>query len=186
MTKEELIALIKKNPVSFGCGALSLALAVGLYLRSEAIPEAEDELALKSAEAQRYALNLKSSSQLKEQHEALVADNKTIESRMVRVSQYGVNTQFFYKLFADTGVKQLDFRQSTASANVPKGGKATFFPVAFSVSVQGSFAQIIDFLRQLEDGAHYCRVLNATCSGGAGNRAGPLTLSLNLELLGLP
>ena len=85
MTKEELIALIKKNPVSFGCGALSLALAVGLYLRSEAIPEAEDELALKSAEAQRYALNLKSSTQLKEQHEALVADNKTIESRMVRV-----------------------------------------------------------------------------------------------------
>ena len=49
MTNEEAIALVKKNPISVGCGALSLVLAVALYLRAEEIPGAEAELALRSA-----------------------------------------------------------------------------------------------------------------------------------------
>ncbi len=186
MTNDELKALVKKNPISVGCGVLSLLLAVGLYFRSDAIPEAEAELATRSAEAERLALNVKNAERLKEQFEQLSAYNKAIEARMVRVSQFGNNSQFFYKLFADTGVKQVDFRQSTTAANMAKGAKSAYLPVAFSLSVQGSIPQILDFLRQLEGGAHYSRVLTASLAGGAATRSGPLTLSLNLELLGLP
>lgn len=184
MTNEQLIALVKKNPIPVACGALALLVAVGLYFRSGAIAEAEAELTQKSAEAEKYALNIKYAAQLKEQHEALIAANKNIDGRLTRASQQGVNTQFFYKLERETGVKLVSFAQSpTAPTKAPK---AAFTPVPFSVAVQGTLPQILDFLRQLEGGTHYCRVLTANCSTPAASRGGPLTLSLTLELLGLP
>ncbi len=184
MSNDELIALVKKNPISVGCGLLSLLLVGAIYYRSGEIPAAEDLLLQKSAEAERYALNVKNGNQLKEQFEAITQWNKVIETRMVRVSQFGNNTQFFQQLRRDTGVNLVDFRQSTTAANLPKGSKTAFIPVMFSVSVQGTLPQILDFMRLLETGTHYCRVLTASMS--ITSRTGPLTLSLNLELLGLP
>jgi hypothetical protein len=186
MTKEELVAQIKKNPISFGCGAASVLLIAALYFRSGEIPAAEAELAQKTAEAERYALNIKNADKLKDQLDALIAANKTIESRMVHVRDQGLNTQYFYKLMSDAGVNRVDFRQGTTTASLPKGSKAAFIPVAFGVSVQGNLNQILDFLRMLENGTHYCRVLTAMCGVSGTNRSAPLTLALNLELLGLP
>ncbi len=185
MTNEELVAFVKKNPISVGCGALALLVAVGIYFRSSEIPESEALLAEKSAEAERYALNIKNSAQLKEQYEAVVAANKDVDAPIVRASQKGNNTQFFYKLQNDTGVRLIDFRQSEALGTASKT-KTTFTPIAFNVSVQGTLPQILDFLRQLEGGTHYSRILSASCTSSPTNRGGPLTLALSLELLGLP
>lgn len=184
MTNEQLVALIKKNPVSVGCGVLSLALAVGLYFRSGGIPEAEAVLAEKTAQSERYTLNLTNAAQLKEQHEELVAANKAIDARIIRLSQLGINTQFFYKLERETGVKLVDNRQTSVAAAAK--GKTTFIPVAFAISAQGTLPQLLDFLRLLESGSHYSRVMTATLTGSPANRSGPLTLALTLELLGLP
>lgn len=186
MTKEELGALLKRNPISFGCGALSIALIVGLYFRSGEIPAAEAELQQKSAEAERYALNIKNAVQLKADLDEITAHNKTIESRMVRVVDLPINQQYFRVLARDANVNLVDYRQATMTATVAKGAKNTYVPVAFSLTVQGNLPQVLNFLRALESGAHYCRVLTATCGTNAANRASPLTLSVNLELLGLP
>ena len=185
MTSEALVALLKKNPISVGCGVLSLLLVAGLYFRSDAIPTAEAELAQKQAEAERLATNRKYSVQLKEHLDELQAANKDIDARIIRASQVGTNTQYFYKLESETGVKLVDFRP--LAANPPaKGAKTAFMPVGFNVSVQGSYPQVLDFLRLLEGGARYSRVLNASLAGSVTNRKGPLTLTLNVELLGLP
>lgn len=184
MTNEEFLTLVKKNPIPVACGVLTLLIAVGFYFRSGDFPAAEAELAQKSAEAERYALNIKASAQLKEQHEALVAANKVIESRLTRASQQGVNTQYFYKLERETGVKLISFAQLNAAP--VKGSKSAFLPVTFNVAVQGTFPQVLDFLRQLEGGTHYVRVLNANCTGNPAVRTAPLTLALTLEMLGLP
>lgn len=185
MTNEELFAFIKKNPVSVGCGVLSIALAVAIYFRSGEVPAAEAELTQRTAEADRFSANIKNAAQLKEQHETLVTAAKEIDSRLVRASQLGLNNQYFFKLENETGAKLVDFRQGGLLAT--KGGKTNFSPVAFTVSVQGELAQLMHFLHLLEGGAHYCRVQSATClpAGGAAKR-GLLTLTLNLELLGLP
>jgi hypothetical protein len=185
MTNEALIALLKKNPVSVGCGALSLLLVAGLYFRSDAIPAAEAELAQKAAEAERFAQNIKFSEKLKEQLDAITAANKEIDSRIVRASQVGNNTQYFYQLESETGVKLIDFRPLSISA-AAKGSKANFMPVGFNVSVQGSLPQILDFLRSLEGGTRFARVLTASLSGSPANRRGPLTLAVSVELIGLP
>jgi hypothetical protein len=186
MTKDEVVILIKRNPISFGCGVLSIVLIAGLYFRSGEIPAAEADLQQKSAEAERYALNIKNAAQLKEHVDEITAHNKTIESRMVRISDLPINQQYFRVLARDASVDIVDFGQTTMTANVPKGGKTAYAPVGFKVSVRGSLPQVLNFLRSLENGTHYCRVLAATCGTNASNRATSLTLSVNLELLGLP
>lgn len=183
MTSQELFALVKKNPISVGCGLLALALTAAIYLRSQSIPDAEEILTQKTATAERYALNIKYSAQLKDQLETLTGANKEIDTRIIRASQLGTNTQYFYKLQSDTGVKLLDFRQGTAGA-AAKG--KSFISIPFSVSVQGTLPQVLKFLRELESGTHYCRILTASCAGSAVARGQPLTLSINLEMLGLP
>src|SRR5215212_464410 len=108
MTTEDIIAVIKKNPISLGCALLCLALGAGIYFRGSLIPDAEAELAQKTAEADRYASNIKNSAQLKEQHETLIAANKEIDGRIIRASQLALNHQYFYKIVAESGVKLVD------------------------------------------------------------------------------
>ena len=45
MNSEEFIAVAKKNPITFGCGALSLILIGAIYFRTDALPKVEEELA---------------------------------------------------------------------------------------------------------------------------------------------
>ncbi len=189
MNTADLAALAKKHPVTSSCAFLSVLLFAAGYLRQDEIPAAEAELSLKSADGDRVAGNNKNAAQLREQAETLAAAEKAIEARLIQPRQLGTNTQYFYKLESDTGVKILDLRQTTgtnASNALKPAAKSSFVPVGFSVSVQGSMTQVLDFVRQLEGGAHYCRVLTATCAGNAATRNAVLTLGLNLELLGLP
>lgn len=184
MTKDELVALVRKNPIGVGCAVLSLALAGAIYYRSGQVPESEAELVQKSTEGERYAANLKSATQLQEHYDAIVAANKEIDARIVRYSQLAVNLRYFYKLESDTGVKlTTDPRISAPAAK--KDPKAAFVAIPCNLSVQGTLPQLLSFLRRLESGTHYCRVLTVSL-GGSANRSAPLNLTLTLELLGLP
>jgi hypothetical protein len=185
MTTGELAAVIKKNPISVGCGVLCIALGAGIYFRGSLIPEAEAELTQKTAEADRYATNIKNSTQLKEQFETLVAANKEIDSRIIRASQLAVNYQYIFKIVAESGVKLIDQRQGSIGSGA-KTGKNAFSPVTYSVSIQGDMSQVMHFLALLESGARYIRVLTATCTVPGNDRAGPLTLNLSFEILGVP
>jgi hypothetical protein len=185
MTNTEYLTLLKKNPIGVGCGVLSLVLAAGIYYRGGQVPDVEAELAQRSAEGQRYSANLKNAVQMKEHLDGLVAANAEIDRRLVHVGQSLTNSQFFYKLESDSGVKLGNPTQTTTVA--PKAaGKTAFVPVGFSISVQGNLAQLLGFLRRLESGAHYCRVLSVTCTGSPSDPNAPLNLTLSLELLGLP
>lgn len=184
MTNEELFALIRKNPISVGCGVLSLALGVAIYFRGDNIPEKEELLTQKSAEGERFEANVKSSTGLQEQYDALVAANKAIDARIVRYNRLGLNLQYFYKLEGETGVK-LTADPRIAPPAAKKDAKAAFVPIPCTLAVQGSLPQLLNFLRRLENGTHYCRVLTCSLNGSA-DRVSPLTLNLSLELLGLP
>lgn len=185
ISNEEMLSWVKKNPITVGCALVSIALLVTTYLRMEKIPEAEALLAEKTAQADRHETNIKYSAQLKEQLDALVAANKEIDSRLVRAAQLGANSQFFFRLPAETGVKLISANQMPVGKPT---GKATFIPVPFSVVVEGDLQQILQLLHFLESGARYCRIVSASCSTPSATvvRTGHLQLSLNLELLGLP
>lgn len=185
MTTEDLVPLLKKNPISVGCGVIALVVAAVIYFRNGEIPAAEEELVQKSAEAGRLAANVQNAAQMKEQLEALAIADKEVESRLMHVSQTLNNYQFFYKLESETGTKMTVLNQVPISAG--KGGaKSAFLSVPFTITVQGTQPQMLDYLRRLESGARYCRVISVTCGVPITDRAAPLTLALNLEMLGLP
>jgi hypothetical protein len=186
ISNEQLFAFVRKNPVTLGCAVLALGLGVAIYLRGQDLPAAESELEQKSTEGRRLALNLKNSAQLNEQVAAMTAALAAIEPRLVHADELANNLQYFYKLESETGTKLADLRQLAASR--PKAGKPAgpFAPVAFSASVQGEYAAVLDFLRRLENGVHYARVNSATITLTSPDRTGPLMLQLELELLGLP
>lgn len=189
MTTADLAALCKKHPISASCALLSVLLFAAAYLRQEEVPGAEAELSLRSADGDRVAINNKNAAQLREHAEAIAAARAEIEARLVRPRQLGTNTQYFYKLETDTGVKILDLRQTsgTSPTNTAKAAaKQSYVPVGFTVSVQGTLNQVLDFVRHVEGGAHYSRVLSASITSNAAARGSVLTLGLNLELLGLP
>lgn len=191
MTNQELVALVKKNPVSVGCGVLALALGAGLYFRSDQIPAVTAQLDQVSAEGRRLTANIRNAAQLAEQIATLEEAGRKIAPRIVSAPELAKNLQYFYKLEADTGTKLIDLRQlppAVAGPGAAKGSPAIYAGVGFAVSVEGEYPTIIDFLRRLENGTHYCRVINATVTttGGETDRTGPLKLTLTLELLGQP
>jgi Tfp pilus assembly protein PilO len=187
ISNQQVIAFVKKNPIGFGCGALCLVLAAAMYYRSDLVSGAEAELEQKSTEAERLAVNLKNAVQLQEQLDAMIAADKQVEARLVSPGDLAKNQQYFFKLEADTGTK-IDCRQNTLP--VDKEHKNIYLSVPYTMTVQGDYSQILTFLRRLESGAHYCRVLNATLTAGAAGVGDstelPLTLTLNLEFLGQP
>lgn len=184
MTNQELVAFIKKNPISVGCGVLCLAVGVAMYLRSDLFPTAETTLAEKSDLGQRYITNIKNSAQLQEQFDRVVAANKEIDSRVLRSNDLGVFSEFFYKLESDTGVKFREFRPNPPSGAAK--GKSAFVPVSFSITATGDMGQLLQFLRQLESGAQYARIMSAAFSVNNNTRSEPIMMALNLEVLGKP
>jgi hypothetical protein len=188
ISNEQLLALIKKNPVVTGALLLCVLLMVAIYLRLDAMPAAAEELEAKATEGKRLAENIKNSVQLTEQLAEVTAANQEIDSRLVRAGQLASNLQYFYRLEADTGTKLLDLRQGAT----PRAATSGKIPVSYNVSVQGSYRQVFEFLRRLESGTHYCRIQTASIvplddSGGLGLiRPTSARLTLGLELLGTP
>jgi hypothetical protein len=185
MTGEELIAFVRKNLIAVTCAAVTLAIGFTIYYRSDALPDAEKVLADKTKEGELLAANIDDSSQLKEQHAAMVDANQVISDRMIQVGQLADNLQYFYRLESETGIKILDLRQNPW---VPpgKGAPKTFFtPVGFQVSAEGDYPKLLDLLRRLETGEHYCRIVTCDLKPvDSATRGGQLTISLTLELLG--
>jgi hypothetical protein len=189
VSNEQVIAFVKKNPIGVGCGVLSLALAAAIYYRSDLVPAAQAELDQKATLSDRLAANLKYGKDLPEQYQQFMDYNKAIDSRLVSARDLLGNGQYFYSLESVTGIK-IGFSQITNAAQIKKAPNASFVPVAFNVNAQGTYPQLLDFLTRLENGLHFCRVLNARCAkatgGAAVNNPDLLSLTLTLELLGQP
>jgi hypothetical protein len=202
ITNEQVYAFIKKNPIGVSCGIICIALAVFYYFRMDEVPAATAELEAANAEASRLSLNIKNAAQLRENLDLMVDASKKIDARVLRVSSLATNQQQFYKIEAETGTKLVDLRQNVLPS-AEKGKKPSIFlTVPFTVVVQGDFPRIVSFLQHLENGPFFCRVITASLSSStAGGASAPasspaspgedvpgasLTLTLNLEIVGLP
>lgn len=189
ISNEQVVALLKKNPVVTAAVVVCIGLAAAHYFRSDLTGAAAARLDERTKEGQRLSANIKNSAQLPEQLARVSAAAKEAEGRLVKVGALANNLQYFYKLEADTGVKLLDLRQTTDSSRAAKTGRV---PVSFAVTLHGEYPQVLDFLRRVESGAHYCRVRTANVvpfdagAGSSGLRSDAAKLTLNLELFGVP
>jgi hypothetical protein len=186
MSNQELFALIRKNAIFVACLVLSAIIGITWYLRSGLLPDEEKVLAEKSKQGELISANIEDSHQLKEQYAQIVDANQTIANRMIRTGQLAENLQYFYRLENETGTKLTgDPRPVVAAAVAKNAPKTTYTPVGFNLAVQGSYVQLIDLLRRLENGEHYCRVIACNMKPMGESRTSPMTLSLSIELLGI-
>ena len=190
ITTKDLIAVLKKNPVAIGCGALSLILLAGSYLRSSRASELSEQLKQKEQEGQAILDDIRNGANLAEQYDALTATTKELDSRLVRGSERARNQQYFYRLESDTGVKEINLQPGAVAGPPLRGPKPIYTSIGYAVSVQGNFHQILDFLSGLESGQHFFRLTSATVAREGTRTAvtttGAINLTLNLEFLGLP
>jgi len=180
MTAAELVPLLKKHPIGFVCGILCVACGATLYLRSDKIDEYQQLNDQKSGEMETTIANVRNAEKLSEQTAEMRAATKELDGRLMKAGQLAVNLQYFYRLEADTGVKLVDVRQGNLKA-VAKG--AAFVGVPYSVTVQGSFSQVLNFMGRVQRGVHFARFINANMTKAGETQ---VSLSLNLEILGTP
>jgi Tfp pilus assembly protein PilO len=185
MTSADLTAILKKHPVGVASVLVAIACGVVIYLRSGDIPASQAENEARSAEAAKMNSNVRNSANLAEQVTEIQAQRKELEGRLLKAGQLAVNLQYFYKLETETEVKLVDVRQGGPA----RGGKSPYVGVPFSVTVEGSFAQVMNFLGRVQNGRHFCRVTTASFAKAGGSNVpgvSDMTLALNLELLGQP
>jgi hypothetical protein len=186
MSNEELIAFLRKNIISVACVAVSVLIGFALYYRNDNLPLAEKVLADRAKQGELLAANIEDSADLKEQHAALVEANNAITDRMIHTGQLAENLQYFYKLESDTGTKLSDPHQSSYNPPAKSAAKTNFIAIGFTLSAQGDYGQLIDLVRKLENGDHYCRINSLSLKPlGTDVRGGGMLMYISLELMGV-
>lgn len=185
---KKLAENLKRRPLVCACGVLVLALGIALYFRSGITTELKSRLDVREKEFTRLNNNVKFSAQLDSQLEALRKTNSTIEAGALRAGELARNQQVFLRLLPETGVKLVDLVQAPVSAKAipaakgaPAAAATTFAPLTFNLTIQGDYAQLMDFMKRLERGPTLSRV---TAGRIASPTEGAQTLTLTVELLG--
>jgi Tfp pilus assembly protein PilO len=189
MKTNQFSAFARKQPIALGCAVVCLVVAGWIYFRLDALSLAQSELADKSAEGSRIAANITNAAQLNEQSAAMIRAVQQIESRLVHSGDLATNLQYFYKIESDTQVKLNELRQIGQTGG--RGAGPTYAAIDYGLSAKGTYPQIIDFVRRVENGPHYARITDITLSRmGDASGVDPssvfLSLDLSLDLLGWP
>lgn len=158
ISNEDLVNAIKKHPVGFGCGFLVIALGVGMYLRSGNVPELTTTLEDRSAVGLRQQTNIKNGALLDEQLAAIEAAVAQINERAVDRAALANNLQYFYQLEAEHGVKIVDLRPDIV---LESKIKTTYTEAPFVVSAEGTYRQLLAFIRAIEQGRRFARIDSA-------------------------
>jgi Tfp pilus assembly protein PilO len=186
LKNENVVAAVKKYPILFASGLVSVAILLAMYFRTGELPAASAKLDEVTTLGERLKLNLVNSAQLEEQRAALAAANERVATRLIRASELAKNQQYFYRLEAETGTKYNDLRQLPPTPTA-KGGGNSYVAVPYQVAVVGNYTQLLTYLRRIEGGIHFPRITGATLTREGADINNPvLVLNLNLELLGLP
>lgn len=191
MTALKVPNFIKKQPVAVVCALVCVGLAVAIYFQKGALVAAQADLDDRTSQGKHYKENVTNASKLDEQSEAMTQAIEAIEARLVHADRIPTNKKYFYEIQSKTQTKLTGLTQSGVTPSSKSISKTSYVGVPFAMNVQGTYPQILDFMRRVENGEHFSRLQGLLLSHAGDVENGPahaptLSLSLNLELLGLP
>jgi len=181
LDNQAVFSALKKYPLLATCCVISLGLALTLYFRSALSSEQKANLDKYALEAKGLQANVVNSTHLTEQLNFLIQANNAAQARTLSAEGVADKLQYFYRLESETGIRYLDLRAGSKVV-VNKKSPSTYVPLNYILSVEGEFGQIINFLRNLEQGPYFTRITSASSSGSGGI----VKISLNLDILGVP
>lgn len=170
---------IKRYPIPVCSLIVCLILVCFIYLRGGHIEARQADAEKYSSEAALQRSNMSNAASLQDQLAYLVKANDAVRERALAVDGLGQDIQYFYPLAAEAGVKYLREPSAGQKQAVPKG--AAYVPLAYTIDVQGSFPQVLAYLKYLEQGLYFCRINSVVLSGGESD----VTLNLNVDFLGI-
>jgi hypothetical protein len=190
LLSKNLAAFLKRYPIAIGCGIFSVVLLAGSYLRSDRTTQLARQSKEGEEQGKRILKEIRDGANLAEQYETLIGHTKELEPRLVNSSERARNQQYFYRIESETGVKEISLQPGGRSTGPQRGAKPLFAGINYTISVQGDYHQILNFLGRIESGQYFYRLITASVSRagqrGSGGTVAMITLTLNLELLGLP
>lgn len=188
LTLKDVVEFLKRYPIGVVCGFLSVIVLVGYYVRNTRASELGAQVKEVETQAQKILGDVENATNLVEHDAAVTKATKDLESRLVRSTERPRNQQYFYELESETGVKEISLQP--ASTELKKGANSFCYGIGYTITVEGDFRQILGFVGRLESGQHFYRLVSATVSHrkspNAPGEGAAITLTLNLELLGLP
>jgi len=98
--------------------------------------------------------------------------------------------EYFFKLEKDSDVKIVRLLPTGSTKITATKQPLAYRPMGFDLTVEGAFANVVRFLRNLESGSKHYRLVSFSVRKGTGAGGGPLgqsnfvTLVMGLELLG--
>ncbi len=178
---QQLLNAVRRAPFLVACFTLFVLLSVGNYFlwqRQQAITAQYDEVR-RNGEAMFSALSGHNRliAQLATVDEAL----KQIDENLIAETDLAENQGYFYQLETLSRVRLTQLNQLSAQPADDSPYKA----IPFSLRATGTYAQLIDFLRELESGPRQLRIKSFDFSRGDA-KVDNLVLGLTVELLGSP
>ena len=186
----DLLEFVRRYPIGVVCALVGAIMLGGFFIRNSRVDELSEQV--KQVEDQgRIILNdIRNATGLAEHYATLRAATKDLESRLLQVNERARNQQYFYRLESDAGVKEVSLQATSAGGDSKAAGRRSYSPIGYTITVEGEYRRVLNFIGRLETGQCFYRLDSASIfrrgDGGATGLAAPATVTLNLELLGLP
>ena len=187
---KNLVAKLRHYPIAIAAFGICIIAVVVILVRASALSNLNDMLAAKEEQWVRITNNLRNANNLEDDVARILAANETIQDRLMIPAERALNDQYFYDLRNLTNVRisSLDEQGLVETKSSKIAGIAEFKEyslIDYRVTVEGNFEQILAFSTRLSTGRHFARVSAFSLARVADGGAGQLSLSLQLQMLGV-
>jgi hypothetical protein len=184
------LTLLRRHLLATICGGLTLVVVAAFIYRFGVLDEKKQLLDQAQKDSDALHHNLRNSAELSEHLAALKTGLERLEGKLMRSDDVAAYQQYFFKLESDAGVKILRLQPLNSVRAVGAKPAGAYRPLAFDLTVEGAFADVLAFLRSMETGTRHFRMVSfsarpaGTSPGNAAGGTNVVTVALSLELLG--
>jgi len=183
MDLQVILAKIKQYPFAVGAAVVTLVLAIVVFfVRAPQVETLTTQSAELESQWKVMDRNLREGIGLPEDLEQAEAHLAEVEARSIEADELAANLQYFYAM---ENRFDLSIASVSQGATVENPSLKTFSAISYPVTVQGSFAELLTFLQELEQGERIVSFQNFSLTESAQVESGELSLNVNLQLLGV-
>jgi len=188
MNVTEVVSKLKQYPIPVvGCVVILLAAGV-LFMRKPKVDDLAYQVEEKVDVLEKVQRNTERAIGLEEDVEIIEAYRDEINDRLMVEEEVATNYAYFYNLERQTGIRIVNINQK---ASLDKASKPPQIPatnsysvIPYTLAIQGSFAQVLDFVHRLERGKYLLRIDKFNTTTQTTEAASVIVASMDIFILG--
>ncbi|MDQ8196564.1 hypothetical protein QEH56_00305 [Pelagicoccus enzymogenes] len=184
---------MKKNYIVSICSLVAIV-CLGVYLvRSDQITRLAADYDDLSVRHSRILKNLKFGSDIEADLDRLKTMSEEIEARLFSPEDLATNQRYFYQIESATGVEMASIQQIIKPLPEGKNNKqarmkaerSPYQEIIYDMSVQGTYTEVLSFLREIEGGEAFAVLDGFTIMDSKSKEADPeVDIRLSVNVLG--